>query len=136
MKVAEHKIYSLTLIITIVCLHRWRGSQHWWWSPRRVNFSLMRGMSRCLVRRLPRDLFSFAERYICREVYLHLQRYLFLSSVKTLINGFSGDLPEASRSSWCLEGDGRQILNVQNTSIQNVHFFPTPRMYSSVVKEI
>ena len=49
---------------------------------------------------------------------------------------FSGDLTEASRSSWCLEGNGRQILNVQNTSIQNVHFFPTPRMYSSVVKEI
>ena len=28
---------------------------------------------------------------------------------------FSGDLTEAGRSSWCVEGDGRQILNVQNT---------------------
>ena len=59
----------------------------------------------------------FAERFIFRLIFV--------------LGGnthqcFSGDLTEAGRSSWCVEGDGRQILNVQNTQYQILTLFLTP----------
>ena len=94
---------TLTLTSTIVCLrlhpgggnpntgggHQGGQASHWpgrWAGFKSQNMFL---------------LFAFAQRYISRYI---------CSSMETL-NAFSGDLLEAGRSSWCLEADGRQILN-------------------------